>query len=1022
MDKNVIKRFASEIMQTNSHLKSMNYFIENGFKESNTNMLSNHTAMITHATYQNTQLNNVYSAIKNTNKLLLGLVPNAIEPVEGETAKYNLNTGFTTHFENQTKLYDLLTTKFQADEDMSVNTNSTIDFGKGLNNLGTGLQELGAGIWLLGINSFKVLPFISYIDSTAENVANSVDIYISTFSNANSGEFKTIAENIGVLGTGVLEYTLSSFKAAPLLAYNKKTVDSIGNVIDTLRDTFSENKKDGISIKTVTKELKGLSGGIVAFGTALALSTPLYLIGAPGLAMAGLSITAFMAAARFSGVEDSKGISKNLLFLAGGVLAFGGSLALLSTFEYDVNDLLIIGTSLLGFGGAMVLLDNYKGAIIKGSLTLGVMSLSLLAFSYSLSESQKLFNGDWSEFGNDVGMIAAGIGSMALTFGLLSMASGYLVPGMFALGGMALSLYVFSKSMEEASNIWGGDWNKFGNDVGMLAIGITSLTAIFTGLTVALPFIAPGMLALGGISASLYAFAYSITQFDGLNINADLGKNIGNLLTGIHSGLTTLSVGEYLMLSGIIVPLTSLGLGLKSVAYGVKSFSDLNTDLDFDKIGADVTALIGGVQGIFEKIGASGNEGTSLMKLVTGGDFKESNFEQGVESVRNIGDTLNSLAEGVIAWADIKKKYPGLDVNVIATNISDVLGITYGVFEKIGNTEDANTSFMKLMLGNDLGTTAVQRGIISTKQLGDVLTTLATGVSSWASLETKLPNFNAETIANNIRTVLETINVVFAKIGNSESGQGGSLLKRLTGADFGKTAVERGILAVKDSGTILDTLATGIIKWNSLTNMKDENGNPIAFNRDTIMSNIQSVLTILPDLFKQIGEDTEGGGWFKSIDSDITRGLETTKKFGVALSSIQKPITDLDQLKSPKSKIYDLAKGYERISLAIRKIPNTKLSLLTDLMIKHKDVLDTEPNNDKTLIELVEKLNELIESTQKVPTTLPNNNNGVVTKEVNNNKQTTTSELKSDEMVSLLKNIYILLNSEMLVVKNKTEF
>lgn len=1016
MDKNMGKRMSSELVIMNSHLKSLNDYMDNvdeSLSDLGNTIIQHHKENITRADYNSTQLTKVYSGIGHTNALLSKLIPQANSDTET-----NYTNVLQSQLDNQNKLYTLLENQFEYEKTLNVNSDSTVNFSKGLDNLGGGLKSLGEGLWTLGINSFKTLPFIDYIDTTATKVQNSVGVYIDTFSDSNTDSFKIVSENIGILGNSIWEFTYNSFKSTPFLKYNDLTVTSLTNSFNRLNESIGEEEQQ--KILGIGDNLNTLSGGILAFGTSLALSTPLYLIGVPGLLLASGSIFTFMTALRLSRIDESENIGKNLLFLSGGVLAFGASLALLSAFEYDVSDLVIIGTSLLAFSGVMTLLDKYSNSIIKGSLVLGGVSLSLLAFSYSLTQSQKLFNGSWGEFINDIGMISAGIGSMALMFGLLSMSSTYLIPGMLTLGGMSLSIYLYSNTLKSAKDIW-GDWNEFGNDIGMISASIATFTAIFTGLTIATPFILPGMIALGGMSASIYTFGLGLKQYSDIDLDPNIGIKIGDLLLGIKEGILQLSPMEMLKLTLMTAPLLSLSAGLKGLAIGVKSFNNINDGVDYSKISKDITILLDGIQGVFDKIGASANTGTSLMKLVTGGDFKESNFEQGVESVKNIGDTLQSLADGVVAWADLKNKYPNLDVNLISTNIKDILSITYKVFEEIGNTEDANTSFTKLLLGNDLGTTAVQRGIISVKQLGDVLETLANGVESWAKLEEKLPNFNAQSIATNIKTVLLTVNEVFAEIGNSEDGQSGSLLKRLTGADFGKTATERGILAIKDSGEILDTLATGIIKWNSLNNLKDDKGNPIPFNRDQIISNIKSVLTVLPQLFKEIGEETESGGWFKSIDSDITRGLKVTEKFGVALNAIQKPITNLNKLDSPKTQIDLLANGYERISLAIRKIPTIKLTQLSVLMDKHKDLLELEPTNDKTLESLVDSLNKLIENTKNNQQLNTQSNNNVVTKEVEVVKPQ-NNMVDNEEFYRLIKNIYILLNSGNLTVKNSGEY
>lgn len=81
-----------------------------------------------------------------------------------------------------------------------------------------------------------------------------------------------------------------------------------------------------------------------------------------------------------------------------------------------------------------------------------------------------------------------------------------------------------------------------------------------------------------------------------------------------------------------------------------------------------------------------------------GTDFKKSDTELGIRSVRNVGDTLTSIAKGVAAFSDLKKmgiRDNDFDASVkgsIANNIGYVVGMIHSVFASIGKRGVNDTS------------------------------------------------------------------------------------------------------------------------------------------------------------------------------------------------------------------------------------------------------------------------------------------------------------------------------------------
>ncbi len=730
----------------------------------------------------------------------------------------------------------------------------------------------------------------------------------------------------------------------------------------------------GPALKDLGKGLLILSGGIVAFGLALTIVNP--VIAGVMLLSAFILGKVIQVFADVTKKVDIKKTSIGIALLGVGVAAFGLSLWAISKMEFDPIKILGVTGGLLLFTGVIWLMGKVGFEnIVKGSLTMGVMAIGLVAFSLGFWASTKLLGGDWSN--------------------------------------MLVNLGMFS--------------------VGVLAVG-----AVFAIAGLAVEFIALGALSMVAMGIGMVAFSYGVKKVQELKIDDDAGQKIGTTLKNVFGAFGDIKILDLITATLALPAMIAVGSGLTILASGVKSFAELESKykIDYETLGINIGTLLGTIGTVFAKIGSEFGGANSILGMLVGNDFGKTPVERGIASVRDLGTVLNSLADGVGKWANLDKNFPNLNYEMISGNIYKVLSITKDVFAKIGGEYENNNSIIGLLFGRDFGRTPVERGIASVRDLGTVLDTLANGISKWTNLDKNFPNLNYQKISDNISTVLNITTDVFKNIGlqsntrdnllsfitgiefgntpvekgiasvrdlgkvlnnladgigkwanldknfpdlnyetisthmtdvltltsnvfaNIGKTSGTSLLSLLVGKDGGSTDVERGIASVRDLGTVLNSLADGIIKWNDLTTIKDKDGKTIGINTVDIANNIESVLTVLPEVFKRIGSDNKNSSWWQ-ISTDMEKGMDLAVELSKKLNMVAESVMKFNGLQQPATMFDQLAKSYERISIAIQKMPMPTLTKLNDLFYNHYKVISVTQSND-SLLQLIQSLKDVL--------------------------------------------------------------
>lgn len=184
----------------------------------------------------------------------------------------------------------------------------------------------------------------------------------------------------------------------------------------------------------------------------------------------------------------------------------------------------------------------------------------------------------------------------------------------------------------------------------------------------------------GSLLGNIYSILTAVKSvFGQIGQSANSG---GSLIKGIFGA----DFGESDVEQGIEA-VQGTGLTLKSLAEGLKSFSDL-TKMGLSKDAFDenvqgsliwnIKAVLTSVKEVFAKIGQSANSGGSLIKGIFGGDFAESDVEQGIDSVKGTGEVLKNIAEGVMVFAG-----KDFNANQAVKNIETIILSVPNIFAKL---------------------------------------------------------------------------------------------------------------------------------------------------------------------------------------------------------------------------------------------------------------------------------------------------------------------------------------------------
>ena len=371
-------------------------------------------------------------------------------------------------------------------------------------------------------------------------------------------------------------------------------------------------------------------GGIGVAMAAAGLASPLILLGSVAMTAAGIAVLAIsvgmaaLATIDFNklGTISEKG---NKAFNWSGEKGFFGGKK--SNFE-TAMDAIADGMSL----GPLSILGIMTGApvMILAGAALTSIALGLRVFTSAIGDT------DLPRLSDNVQMIVSGLSETFAEVGA-SMGGPFwftsdVYKGIQATRGMGTSLTGIAKGVQAMAMLrFPTGFDKEGNPTGYetidLGTAVPNLVAntklIITGLSSAFAEVGESKAAQGSSWFSSSSYEKGI----------DVVKKMGTPLFNLAKGVQSMAMLKF-----------PTGFDKDGNATGYKSIGDVDTLVA--KLAKNTKALIIGLAGVFEEVGASG-VGSG------GGWFSSSNFEKGAEIALQLADPYSSLADAVESVATL---------------------------------------------------------------------------------------------------------------------------------------------------------------------------------------------------------------------------------------------------------------------------------------------------------------------------------------------------------------------------------
>tara|TARA_Y100000385_G_scaffold288632_1_gene355730 strand:+ start:3782 stop:7963 length:4182 start_codon:yes stop_codon:yes gene_type:complete len=591
-----------------------------------------------------------------------------------------------------------------------------------------------------------------------------------------------------------------------------------------------------------------------------------------------------------------------------------------------------LGVALAGLALVFWLAGKAATTIFKGAVAMAFVGLALIIISFGvmlLAVAIKDMN--WE----NIGMMAAIIGGLAIVFGLAGAAASFILPGalaMAAVGGALIVLGIGTLIMAMA--IKDMDWEK----VGMMG-------AIILGLGVSFALAGVGALfILMGAGAFLAVGAALIVVGAGLLIMAEVFKGEGwkNMVATHHesdgflgfgggpvSNLQTLmeAVGYSFIWNPISVAgmlggalgMGAVGLAMLALAPGINAMSKVFKGTAWKSMIAthhyeagwfpwSDASPISNIMHLVTQLGAAFNLGWASFGIMLG-----------AKAMVVVGKSLMSLALGVkffmntginpgIAWA----------IGMMVKTIASPFGI-------IGKLYGGGTGFF------GLGPSPLMEGVRATQGMGKALTSIAEGMVQMAKLRfpqyndpknpekitgyTTLTGGDMNKVSTNVMMMVMKLGAAFGTIGKMYPREPRGGLLGFYG--FTKPSpVSQGIASMSGMGEVLTSIAGGMVdmakmkfpvygdpnKPTKITEYITLTGGDL----DGVMNNIIYMIEALAEGFAFIGRKyprkPAGGilGFYGfSQDSDLGQGVNAMTGMGDVLTALAKSFLDMAGMKFP---------------------------------------------------------------------------------------------------------------------------
>jgi hypothetical protein len=830
----------------------------------------------------------------------------------------------------------------------------------------------------------------------------------------------------------------------------------------------------------VLNAIKNLGVGVLILGLAIFAYSKLISFG--DVLFFSISLTMLMAPILLFEVLNSKfNKDKDKKFISGlggefQKIGFGMLILGLAMFAFDKLVTVGIMIKTIGFIAGMATAMVFWGTplVQKGANSFRSASISILIFGLSVFAFDKLVGGIESGRLLKLGIV---LGLTGVVFAGLGLIESQIKKGAMSMLLVGASLIVLGIGIA-AFKAGVGDFSPQSVNNMLYGIGVlVGLGAVYFLAGTLAPTIIMGSLAFGVLGLSLLPLSLGLAAFTA-SLPSDLsigwvGSSLA-LVGGIGVAFSVAGLVSPLIIAGSAA-MAIAGVALFSISSGLQSFSKTTfTEQDSNRLDLAMSAIrrhVGGVDGI---IGTAASmaavpaiiansaamvvAGKALSSISVGlNSFKQIGFQQsdadqmnyaissivnsfttpfknlqnaflirnGVYALKNAGDTLSSLAQGVKAFANLSVvnykiqdgkivpdtivKMTEQDFELASFGMARVISAVSEPFANVGKLEmgvgiSEQTAGSKL-LTSIFGGGYVSLGIKSLAGSGRILTVLAKSISEFAGLTFteytvanpgkpnakivplaihKLTQNDIDEAVSNMGKVVSATGEVFAEIGRVDSG-GQPLNPALSflGGLFGTNGlVGKGIKALKGSSSILAGLAKAIPNYANMqfleyevvgAGTKDAKVVPkgyITIGADEILNaktNMIEVLTTVASAFAKIGEMEENSeGVFSG--GFVKKGVDALKGSGdmlVKFASVMKSFAMLEFSQTDKNGNV-VGTPVKLDSAMIEQVRSNIYNMLTGTIKAIIAVGEYVKNNEKSVSNALIKIPETSNAVSKI--------------------------------------------------------
>ncbi len=611
-----------------------------------------------------------------------------------------------------------------------------------LRNIGKSLIFIGIGIVTLGL-SIKLLSLIFKKSDVAETIGIMTGIiYGLSFIYATIGLLKSIDSGVSYMkkiGSSLLLFSLG------ILAMSL-----------VLKITMALFKKEDPMMMTAI--IGGIIVGTALLFVTLALLSNFLNLGSMSLLLIGASIAAF---------------SISLLLFNNSIKQILYNFETVSDFTKSTSDLI------WGIGKSFMLLGLVSPLIIAGGASMLAMSVPLIIFSLSiilLSIGMKklmLIYKDLNEASAQIGNFIFSLGLSIAKLGILlpllvlGIASGTMISGTLLL--LSAGLMSFSKTLLFLSNNGMLEKNTTTKSYEIKGLSIIdylykTISGIGSGgniIKLMKGSIIIGMIsnAVLDIAKSLRFFGKHLDDISGINNNIKTLFQDNGVFSVILSGFVNIAKQDHSGYRKGIRITEKMSSVLSEIAGGIISFakfeqfpvkipdpkdphklihSTVNLYESIDKIKSTVPSLLTVLSDVFSSIGEKKRENKKVKK--------------GIKRVRDLGDTLSSIAGGIAAFANFDNfpiqiadgkgglTYINKDLSDVVPNIKNILIGSEGkndglLFVLTGILEDAGEKIK----GNKR---KIKNAVDSLSDVSNVFNNIISGIVSFMDIEKGIPIYN----------------------------------------------------------------------------------------------------------------------------------------------------------------------------------------------------------------------------------------------------------------------------------------